>query len=188
MSAQRKLLGAALVAAAIILQVTVVARLPLPGGVAPDLVLLVVVAFALTNGPLPGAVTGFAAGLAADLAPPADHTIGHYALVLCLVGYLCGLVQEDLDNSANLTFLAMVLGVVGGSLLYVGVGAVLGDPRMTWAAVMRVLPISLLYDFVLSPFVLYAVAWLVRWVDRTRVGYESWGPRGSWGPSSRYRR
>ncbi|MQA87822.1 MAG: rod shape-determining protein MreD [Streptosporangiales bacterium] len=181
-SARRKLLGAALVAAALVGQVTLVARLPLPGGVTPDLVLLVVVAFALTNGPLPGSVTGFAAGLAADLAPPADHTIGRYALVLCLVGYLCGLVQDDLKDSANLAFLAMVVGVTGGSLLYVGVGAVLGDLRVTWPAVTRVLPLSLLYDFVLSPFVLYVVTWLVRRVDQHRVGYDFWEP------GNRYRR
>lgn len=177
MSGRRKLLVAALAAVALILQVTVVTRVPLPGGVAPDLVLVVVVALALVNGPLPGAITGFATGLAVDLVPPADHAIGRYALVLCLVGYLCGLVVDDLESSANLAFLTMGTGVVGGALLYVGVGAILGDPRVTWPALSRVLPVSLLYDLVVSPFVLYVVVWLVRRIDPYPAGYETGGLR-----------
>lgn len=180
MSGPRKLLVVALAAAALILQVTVVTRLPLPGGVSPDLVLVVVVALALVNGPLPGAVTGFAAGLAADVAPPADHAIGRFALVLCLVGYLCGLLGDDVESSTNAAFLTMGAGVVGGALLYFGVGALLGDPRVTWPAISRVLPVSLLYDLILSPFVLYVVAWLVRRVDRHPVGYEPFGSHGKY--------
>ena len=86
----RVLTYGALVATALMLQLSVLDVLPLPGGIAPDLVLLVVVAIALTSGPLFGLVTGFAAGLALDLAPPASHAIGAYALVFCLIGYVCG--------------------------------------------------------------------------------------------------
>ena len=35
-------------------------------------------------------ITGFAAGLALDIAPPGSGYIGEYALVLCLVGWACG--------------------------------------------------------------------------------------------------
>ena len=52
--------------------------------------LFAVVALALTGGPLPGLLTGFLAGLALDVAPPASHAIGQYALVFCVVGYACG--------------------------------------------------------------------------------------------------
>jgi uncharacterized membrane protein len=57
---RRFLLGATTVVTALLLQSTVLARLPLPGGV-PDLLLVLVVAFALVEGPLSGAVTGFVA-------------------------------------------------------------------------------------------------------------------------------
>ena len=50
-------------------------RAPLPGGVAPDLVLLVVVALALSSGPMPGLITGFCAGLALDIAPPVPSSV-----------------------------------------------------------------------------------------------------------------
>ena len=48
---RRVVLPVVLLLAALVLQLTVLDRLPLPGGVAPDLVLLVVVALALSSGP-----------------------------------------------------------------------------------------------------------------------------------------
>ena len=51
---RRFLLPVVLLLAALVLQLTVLDRLPLPGGVAPDLVLLVVVALALSSGPMTG--------------------------------------------------------------------------------------------------------------------------------------
>ena len=66
---RRVLLPTVAVLAAILLQVTVLNNLPFPGGSPPDLVLVVVVAMALTSGPLEGALIGFAAGLAVDIAP-----------------------------------------------------------------------------------------------------------------------
>ena len=61
---RRLILSVVLVAVALAAQLTIVNRLVLPGGAGPDLVLLVVVALALTGGPLPGMLTGFLAGLA----------------------------------------------------------------------------------------------------------------------------
>ena len=87
---RRLILSVVLVAVALAAQLTIVNRLALPGGGGPDLVLLVVVALALTGGPLAGTLTGFLARLALDVAPPAGHTVGEYALVFCLVGYVCG--------------------------------------------------------------------------------------------------
>ena len=68
----------AVLLAALLLQLTMVDRLPLPGRRPPDLVLLVAVALGLTCGPTTGLLTGFWAGLALDLAPPASALIGEY--------------------------------------------------------------------------------------------------------------
>src|SRR3974390_2951122 len=84
---RRVLLPTVAVLAAILLQVTVLNNLPFPGGSPPDLVLVVVVALALAGGPLDGAVIGFAAGLAVDIAPPSSGLVGQSALVFCLVGF-----------------------------------------------------------------------------------------------------
>ena len=42
-----------------------------------------------------GMLGGFCAGLALDVAPPATHLVGQYALVFCLVGYACGRVGSQ---------------------------------------------------------------------------------------------
>lgn len=158
----RKVLSVVCVALALACQVIGIDRLPLPGGVVPDLVLLTVIALALVNGPMPGVVTGFLAGLATDIVPPADHTIGQYAFVFCLVGYIAGLAQTEVDRSTVLPFGAMVLGVVLATVGYALLGALLGDPRISWAAVKHTVPLTVLYDVVLSPFVLWLIVALSR--------------------------
>jgi rod shape-determining protein MreD len=155
-----------MLAGALVIQLSVLDPLPLPGGTAPDLVLLVVVAIGLTSGALPGTVTGFIAGLALDLAPPATHAVGEYALVFCLVGYFCGRAAGEIDRSAFLPLAAMALGVITGSVLYTGVGMTFGEADVTWAAAQRVLPFVIAYDLVLSPFVLYGVMRLTRWAGK----------------------
>ena len=77
MRINRVLLPAALVVVALVIQVSVLSRLHLPGAV-PDLLLLVVLALAMTYGHVEGALIGFGAGLLADLAPPADHAAGRF--------------------------------------------------------------------------------------------------------------
>lgn len=178
MLGRRTWLAALLIAVALVLQVAVVTRLPLPGGVVPDLVLLVVASLALVTGPMRGAVTGFVAGLVTDVVPPAYHTIGRYALVYCLVGYVAGLASDEAEDSAFLPFLTVALGAVGGTALYVGVGAVLDDPRVTWQTASGALPLSALYDVILSPFVLYAIARLAKRVEPEPAGHKAWRPHG----------
>jgi rod shape-determining protein MreD len=164
----RNVLATIVISAALILQVTVANRLPLPGSVIPDLVLLAVVALALLNGSLLGLVTGFCAGLATDIVPPADHTIGRYALVYCLIGYICGAAAAEMDRSPVLPFVAVAAGAIAGSVLYVLVGAMLGDPRARWPVASHVLPLQIFYDIVASPFVVWAVLRLTTRAERPR--------------------
>ena len=154
---RRLLISCAVVAVALLAQLTFINRLALPGGTGPDLVLLAVVALALTGGPLPGMLTGFLAGLALDVAPPASHTIGQYALVFCLVGYGCGRLAGLGDASPALYVGISAAAAAAGAALHAALGVLLSDPEVTWPAVRRVLPPSLIYDVILSPFVLYAV-------------------------------
>ena len=165
----RRLIAMTGTAIALIVQVSVANRLPLPGSVAPDLVLLTVVALALVNGPMLGLVTGFCAGLTADIVPPADHTIGRYALVYCLVGYICGLFTDEMDRSPVTPFVAVAAGALAGTLLYIGVGMMLDDPRAAWPVASRVVPLALVYDVLASPF----VVWIVLRVTRRVQG--GWG-------------
>lgn len=161
-----KLRAFLIVIAAIVLQVAVANRLPLPGSVTPDLVLLTVVALALFNGEMVGMVAGFGAGLATDIVPPADHTIGMYALVYCLIGYACGLVSDEMGRSQSLPFVAVAIGALLGNLAYALVGMLLGDPRASWEILSRMLPLAVLYNLLASPFVVWGVLRLYRRVEK----------------------
>ena len=149
--------SAALLLLATLIQVTVLDNLRLPFGAGPDLVLVVVVALALTGGPVEGMLGGFCAGLALDVAPPATHLVGQYALVFCLVGYAAGRVASHLDESAWVPIGVVAVGSAAGELLFALTGMMFGNLDITWSAVGQVLPASVVYDVLLSPFVLYAV-------------------------------
>lgn len=159
MTVRRFLLGAATVLTALLLQDTVVSALPLPGA-APDLLLVLVVGFALVEGPLSGMTTGFVAGILADSL--ADHALGRLALVYAVVGYATGFIEDDTERSTLLPFAAVAAGAVGGVLLFAGEGMLLGDPRVTVHAVVRALVSSVPYSVVLTPFVVPVLELLVR--------------------------
>jgi rod shape-determining protein MreD len=147
---------------ALLLQVTVVNRTPLPGAAAPDLVLLVVTAVGATTGPLAGLLAGFFGGLALDIAPPGGHLAGEYALVFCLAGFACGRLRQVADpreEHASLTSLTvMAIGAVAGEAGAVALAMMLSDPAVTGPAIKRVLPGAILYDLLLCPFVLWLTA------------------------------
>ncbi len=175
---RRAILSALLVAAAIVLQLTVVNRLALPGGGEPDLVLLVVVALGLCGGPVPGALTGFAAGLCLDLAPPASALIGEYALVFCVIGFCCGKLRGALSQSALLALGTAAAAAAVGEALYAAVGLTLDRAQVTVASVRQLLPSSVGYDVALTPIVLVAVLQAVRLADER-------GPGALGGPAQR---
>ncbi|PSL00781.1 rod shape-determining protein MreD [Murinocardiopsis flavida] len=170
-----------LLIAAVLVQTALVDRLPLPWGVAPDLVILVVVAIALSGTSAAGAFAGFCGGLAVDVLPPADHEIGRYALLLCLAGYAVGSLRESNGRSW-----LWPLGVAAGATLavclgFAFIGMVLGDPRVGLGAVAVVVPATLLMTMVLSPFVLYPALWLLRRMDHDEfaaIGDAPWLSRG----------
>ena len=78
--------------------------------------------------------------------------------MLCLVGYFCGRIAADLESTVLLPLAASAAGAAAGAALYAGLGILLGDANVTGPAVRHVLPATVLYDVLLSPFVLYAVA------------------------------
>lgn len=162
MTTRRFLLGAATVLTALLLQYAVVSRLPLPG-VVPDLLLVLVVAYGLVEGPLSGMTTGFVAGVLADSL--ADHQLGRLALAYAVVGYATGFIEDDTERSTLVPFLAVAAGALGGVLVFAAEGILLGDPRITLHAVVRSLVSSVPYAVVLTPFVVPVLALLVRRIE-----------------------
>ncbi|MFD4696907.1 rod shape-determining protein MreD [Streptomyces niveus] len=172
----RTLLSVTLVVVALVVQVSVLARLQLPGAV-PDLLLLVVVALALVYGHTSGAIIGFGAGLLADLAPPADHAVGRYALVLCLIGYLAGLAKPD--SGQLRTALGPMVVVVGAAvtttLLYAGVGALVGDTAARHVGLTNLVVTAAIYDLLLAPFTVPLIMALARRAENDPLAEKSSG-------------
>jgi rod shape-determining protein MreD len=134
-------------------------------GVVPDLVLLLVVAAGLARGPEYAAPLGFAAGLVLDLAPPADHVAGRWALALVLVALLAGRVRQDARRSpiAGLATVA-VCSFIATSVFALS-GVVLGDHALPASEMMQVIGIALLWDVVVAPLLLPG---LMALFERTR--------------------
>jgi len=181
----RGLISLVVVAVTVIVQLTVVDRIAFPGGAGPNLVLLAVAALALAGGPLTGALTGFWAGLALDVAPPGSHFVGQDALVFCLIGYACGLLADDSSgdapeqgHTALFEIVVTAAAAICGEALAALLGVMLSDPRVTWSAIRNVLPAAVAYDVLLCPFVLYAVAAALR-----LAGARGEGRRAGWSAS-----
>lgn len=131
-------------------------------GVVPDLALLLVIAAALVRGPSYAALVGFAAGLVLDLAPPADHTAGRWALSLVLVGYLAGLVRTDNETSVPGTLFIVASAAFVGTSVFALTGLVLREPGIDVAAAFEVIPVAVGYDLLLAPLVVPLVLLLFR--------------------------
>ena len=170
MAAVRGLVVAAAVLVAVVLQVSVFPYLAV-GGVAPNLALLLVVAAALVRGPDLAAVIGFASGLAIDLAPPADHVAGRWALALVVVGYLAGRVRHDARTSALAAVVTVAACSFVATSLYALGGMLLHDPDLSAVDALRVIAVSVGYDVLLTPFVLPLLMRLFRRLDPKQAAY-----------------
>ncbi len=152
------------IVAAVILQVAVF-NLFSVNGVVPNLVLIVVVAASIARGPQFGATVGFIGGLLLDLAPPADHVAGRWALALVLVAILAGRVRADARRSpiAGLATVA-VCSFIATSVFALS-GVALGDHALPAGEMMQVIGIALLWDIVCAPLLLPG---LMALFERTR--------------------
>jgi rod shape-determining protein MreD len=153
MSALRALVAFLAVCVAVVLQVSVFPHLAWQG-VVPNLCLLVVVGAALTRGPQFAAVLGLVAGVALDLAPPADHVAGRWALALVVVGYLAGRMRQDVRPSAIAVVATVAASSFVGSSIFALSGLVLRDPGLDVSGLLEVILVAVGWDVLLTPFVL----------------------------------
>lgn len=156
-------------------------------GVVPDVVLLVVVATALATDTRYGTLTGFFAGLLLDLAPPADHVAGRWALALMVVGYVVGRLAHDdtadvgrleLDGARRPPVGLVLAAAAGGSFVGTSVfalsGLFLGDSAASVGDLLEVALVALVLDAVAALLVVPATYWLFRRLGRDRVAQGLW--------------
>ncbi|HSV41033.1 MAG TPA: rod shape-determining protein MreD [Nocardioidaceae bacterium] len=170
MGLARALVLSVLLLVAVVLQVSFFPNVSFDG-VVPNLMLLVVVAAALTRGPEFAMTLGFFGGLLVDLAPPADHVAGRWALALVLAGYLAGRVRQDAGQSAVASIITVGATSFVATSLFALSGLLLRDQSVSVGQALQVIPVSLVYDVLLTPFVLPVVMRLFRRIEPHEVGY-----------------
>lgn len=154
--------GCLAIVLAAVAQGTVVARVPFPDG-GPNLVLVLVVGIALAGGASAGMAAGFGAGVLVDLL--SAHPVGVLALCFGSVGFLVGLLDTSSERSVFWPVAVTAVAATGTSLAYAAIMSLLrsGSTSLT----LGVLPVTVLYDVLLTPFVVPVVAAVSR-----RLGVE----------------
>ena len=168
MSLFRGVVAALAVSLALVLQVSVFPHLAWQG-VVPNLCLLVVVGAALTRGPQFAVVLGFLAGVALDLAPPADHVAGRWALALVIVGYLAGRVRQDVRPTATAVVATVAASSFVGTSVFAISGLLLHDPALGVPDLLRVILVAVAWDVLLTPFVLPLVMKMFQLLEPART-------------------
>lgn len=175
---------------ALLLQVTVLPHFAWQVGgvgVVPDLVLLVVVAIALTTDTRYAVLTGLCAGLMLDIAPPADHVAGRWALALVVVGYVIGRLAHDHTADAARSepsathrppLPLLLAAAAGGSFIGTSVfalsGVFLSDGAAGVGDLLSVAVIALVLDVIAALVVVPAVWWLLRRLGTDRAAQIHW--------------
>ena len=147
--------------AAVIVELTLLSRLGLPGAT-PDLVVVTVVALALAMGPTQGATAGFCAGILLDLAPPADTLLGVNAIVYLAVGFITGFIIDPRDRTVPVMIGIVGLSTAAATLATAILDTLLGSNRVAWDQMPSIVLTSTLYAVIMAPVVVLGVAWIVR--------------------------
>lgn len=147
---------------AVLLVVTLGARhVPL----VPDVVLVLVVAWALLRGPVSGAAVGLAAGWLLDLVPPGSAHLGVQALTYAAAGAFAGRVR--LEGPVAAPRVAVV--ALGASAIVEGVG-VLGALAVGSSVALGAVVVQCLLTATVAALVMPVVVAAERGLVRRRFG------------------
>jgi rod shape-determining protein MreD len=120
-------------------------------GAKPELLLLIVVALGMCEGPAFGATAGFVMGLSTDLV--LQLPAGVSALTYTLIGYTVGRLRAQVTTtSAWLPIVMVCSSTFVGMLFYVAFNRALGE-HFGFVTVVRAAGLAALYNGLLTPFV-----------------------------------
>lgn len=148
----RAIVAVLAIAVALVLQVSLFPHFAWHG-IVPNLCLLVVVAAALTINAPSAMLLGFAAGVALDLVPPADHVAGRWALALTVVAFLAARVRQDVKPTATAVVGTVAAASFVGTSIFALTGLLLGESGSV-PDLLLVIGVAVLWDVLLTPFVL----------------------------------
>src|SRR6266487_231157 len=135
---RRTLLLGALIALSLVLESTLLAHLRV-GGVHPDLLVIVVIAVAMVDGPVTAATFGFAAGLVS-------------ALVYTVIGFGVGVGRVYVTSSSALLHL-LLAGVASFASVWLAGLVLRVFDLSSWDFLLRAAPLVALYNLLLTPLV-----------------------------------
>jgi rod shape-determining protein MreD len=142
---------------ALVLQVSLVAQLPL-FGVTGDVMLLLGIAAGLVGGPERGAIVGFVSGLTFDLL--LHSPFGLSALAYSLVGYGVGSFQTTVLRATRwIPILCTAIASAIGILVFALVGEVLGQDSYLGLHLVPIVAVVVLFNSLLSPLAVRALRW-----------------------------
>lgn len=137
-------------------------------GVSADVLLLLAVSAGLTAGADRGAATGFGAGLLADcfLQTP----FGLSALAYCIAGWGVGRFQSRILHATWwIPALTSAVAAAAGTLLYVALGAVVGQEQLLSWRLPAIVGVVALTSAALSPLSIKVVRWALVIEERGRL-------------------
>lgn len=141
---------------ALLVQVTVLDQVVVAGYHA-DVMVLLPVAAGLVGGAQRGAVTGFVAGLLADLVLPTPY--GLSALTFVLLGFAAGMLRRPSGETLFGRGLLCLLGGAVGTLGFAVLGALIGQPGMLGGSTAEAVVAVALGGLVLVWLALAATSW-----------------------------
>lgn len=152
---------ALVVLSAVVLQVSVLDDIVIHHA-HPDVMLLVAIGAGLAAGAQQGAVAAFAVGLVADLFVNTPY--GASALTFTLVAFGVGIAAATATDrgSAAIRFATALLASAAGTMLFAGVGYILGEPLVLRSNLVATVAVVTLGNGILAMPVLAAVQWAVR--------------------------
>jgi rod shape-determining protein MreD len=153
-------IGLALAIVAVILQTTLFDRFLDPFGVAPDFVLLMVIATAYQLSEEAAMLLGFIAGLLTDLL--GNTLLGVWALVLTVVGYVAVRIRPRVEGNPILTLVSVFVLTIAGELLYAVLGTLFGQQVFSDVNAFKKVLLAAVYNLLLAVIVLPITARLMR--------------------------
>lgn len=148
---------AAIVLAALVLQVCLFAQFSYEGA-RPDVMILVAIGAGFVAGPEKGAIVGFAAGLAFDalLSTP----FGLSAFVYVVMGYLVGVFGATVVRSAWwIPPVLAALASAAGMVMYALVGEVLGQATLGGPPLTAIVVVVAALNALLAPLAIRVLRW-----------------------------
>jgi rod shape-determining protein MreD len=158
----------ALLVVAFALQSTLLTRATILG-VIPQVLLVVVVTLAYTDGERVGVTVGFFAGLLQDLLIP-ESIVGLYALVFTMIGYAVGSFRKyaTADSVWTPVFVVAAASAVA-ELSYATLAIIMGQQWVGLAYTAKVAGLVVLYNTLLTPFIFPVVRRIANRFRPTRV-------------------